>query len=87
MEENKMLEKIWREAQAVEVPQELSPERMKERIEAKEKEGAMKKKSEARQEGRKGFRWHGYGSRVAAAAVVLILSLGAYGVAGRQALY
>ena len=87
MEENKMLEKIWREAQAVEVPQELSPERMKERIEAKEKEGAMKKKSEARQEGRKGFRWHGYGSWVAAAGVVLTLSLWAYGVAGRQALY
>lgn len=84
MEENKMLEQIWSEAQTIEVPKDLSPERMKERIEMQAKEEAMKKKSEKRRESRSIFHWHGYGSRVAAAVVVLALSLGAYGVAGRQ---
>lgn len=34
MEENKLLEKLWREAQSVEVPQELLPEQIRARIEA-----------------------------------------------------
>lgn len=85
MEENKMLEKIWSEAQTVEVPKDLSPERMKERIGA-QKEEPMRHKSEKQKRGSR-FKWHGFGSRVAAAGIVLALSLGAYGVAERQPAY
>lgn len=90
MEENQMLEKIWSEAQRLEVPPELSPERMKERIEAEAKTAAVKNtknKSEKRQEKKRNkFRWKGFGGRVAAAAVVLAVSLGVYGVASSQPL-
>lgn len=90
MEENQMLEKIWSEAQRLEVPPELSPERMKERIEAEAKTAAAKNtkiKSEKRQEKKwNKFRWQGLGGRVAAAAVVLVVSLGVYGVASSQPL-
>lgn len=86
MEENKMLEKIWSEAQTVEVPEELLPERVKERIEAETKTSGIKHKSAKEAGGRKKFHWHGYGRRVAAAAIVLAASLGAYGVAGSQSL-
>ena len=82
-----MLEKIWSEAQTVEVPKDLSPERMKERVRAQAREDGMKKKSEKQNSGRQGFRWHGFGGRAAAAAVVLALSLGAYGVANSQSAY
>lgn len=79
MEENKLLEKLWSEAQSVEVPQELEPEQIRARIEAAGDRG-MKHKSEQKRK----FHWNGYGSRVAAAAVVLVASLGAFGVAGSQ---
>lgn len=84
MEENRMLEQIWSEAQTIETPKDLSPERIKERIEMQAEEEVMKKKGEKRWKSRKIFSLHGYGSRVAAAVVVLALSLGAYDVAGRQ---
>lgn len=81
MEENKLMEKLWSEAQSVEVPPELEPEQIRGRIEAEGGRTSMKHKSE-----QKRFHWHGYGSRVAAAAIVLVASLGAYGVANSQGL-
>lgn len=83
MEENKMLEKLWSEAQSVEVPPELEPEQIRARIETEGGRTSMKYKSEQKQ---KRFHWHGYGNRVAAAAIVLVASLGAYGVANSQGL-
>lgn len=84
MEENKMLEKIWSEAQGVEVPEELSPERMKARIEAEKQTTTAKNKSEQKN---RTWRFHRHGgSRVAAAAIVLVASLGAYGVANSQSI-
>lgn len=81
MEENKLLEKLWSEAQSVEVPPELEPEQIRARIEAEGGRTSMKDKSEQK---RKRFHWHGYGSRVAAAAIVLVASMGAFGVANSQ---
>lgn len=79
MEENQLLEKLWSEAQSVEVPPELAPEQIRARIEAEGGRG-MKHKSEQKRK----FHWNGYGSRVAAAVIVLVVSLGAFGVAGSQ---
>lgn len=81
MEENKLMEKLWSEAQSVEVPSELEPEQIRARIEAEGGRTSMRNKSEQK---RKRFHWHGYGSRVAAAAVVLVASLGAFSVANSQ---
>lgn len=83
MEENKLLEKLWSEAQSVEVPPELEPEQIRARI---EKEGQVKEhmKGQEKKSGRRRFHWSGYGGRVAAAAVVLVASLGAFTVAGTQ---
>ena len=81
MEENKMLEKLWSEAQSVEVPPELEPEQIRARIETEGGRTSMKYKSEQKQ---KRFHWHGYGNRVAAAAIVLVASLGAFGVVNSQ---
>ena len=78
MEENKLLEKMWSEAQSVEVPPELEPEQIRARMEKERGRASMKDKSEQKQ---KRFLRHGYGSRVAAAAIVLVASLGVYGVA------
>ena len=36
MEENKMLEKLWREAETVDIPPELEPEQIRARIEAQQ---------------------------------------------------
>lgn len=80
MEENKLLEKLWSEAQSVDVPPELEPEQIRARIEA-EGNRASKHKSEQK---RIRFHWSSRGGRVAAAAVVLAASLGAFGVAGTQ---
>lgn len=81
MEENKLMEKLWSEAQSVEVPSELEPEQIRARIEAEGGRTSMRNKSEQK---RKRFHWHGYGSRVAAAAGVLVASLGAFSVANSQ---
>lgn len=81
MEENKLLEKLRSEAQSVEVPPELEPEQIRARIEAEGGSLSMKDKSRMN---KKIFHWHGYGSRVAAAAIVLVASLGAFGVANSQ---
>ena len=78
MEENKLLEKMWSEAQSVEVPPELEPEQIRARMEKEGGRASMKDKSEQKQ---KRFLRHGYGSRVAAAAIVLVASLGVYSVA------
>lgn len=75
------MEKLWSEAQSVEVPSELEPEQIRARIEAEGGRTSMRNKSEQK---RKRFHWHGYGSRVAAAAVVLVASLGAFSVANSQ---
>ena len=90
MEENKMLEKLWREAETADIPPELEPEQIRARIEAQqanvcEKDpGGKHEKPRKRASKKRGFHWHGYGTRVAAAAVVLVASLGAYGVADSQ---
>ena len=81
MEENKLMEKLWSEAQSVDVPPELEPEQIRARIEEEGKRNSTKDKNEKK---RHKFHWHGYGSRVAAAAIVLVASLGAYGVANSQ---
>ena len=87
MEENKLLEKLWSEAESVEVPPELEPEQMRRRIEAAKQERAGADSNgmhEKQRTGKRGFSWHGYGSRVAAAAIVLVASLGAFSVANSQ---
>ena len=101
MEENRLLEAMWREAQQVEIPPELAPEQMKERICGQQKtthhSGSQNgNKNENESENKNGhksksrtlrmpvFHWHGYGSRVAAAAVVLAVSLGTFTLAERQ---
>ena len=112
MEENKLLEKLWREAQSVEVPQELLPEQIRAQIEAQtgaegkaagaviDRDGVQKDRTDHEHQkklcshpGRRdteasakkrSFRWHHYGSRVAAAAIVLVASLGAFEVAQNQ---
>lgn len=87
MEENKLLEKLWSEAESVEVPPELEPEQMRRRIEAAKQERAGADSNGMREKqrtGKRGFSWHGYGSRVAAAAIVLVASLGAFSVANSQ---
>ena len=101
MEENRLLEAMWREAQQVEIPPELAPEQMKERICSQQKtthhSGSQNgNKNENESENKNGhksksrtlrmpvFHWHGYGSRVAAAAVVLAVSLGTFTLAERQ---
>ena len=108
MEENKLLEKLWREAQSVEVPPELLPEQIRVRIEAEgkvdgaviDRDGVCKdsadhehQKKSHRHPGRRdteasakkrSFHWHGFGGRAVAAAIVLVASLGAYGVAQDQ---
>lgn len=81
MEENKLLEKLWSEAQSVEVPSELAPEQIRARIEAEGGKASIRHKNE---HDRKKYHWNGYGSRVAAAAIVLVASLGAFGVAESQ---
>lgn len=83
MEENQLLEKLWSEAQSVDVPPELAPEQIRARIEA---EGQVKErmKGQEKKSGSRRFYWSGYGSRVAAAVIVLVASLGAFGVAGSQ---
>ena len=81
MEENKLLEKMWSEAQSVEVPPELEPEQIRARIEAEGGKTFMKDQDRQKQ---KRSHWHGYGSRVAAAVIVLVASLGAFGVANSQ---
>lgn len=83
MEENKLLEKLWSEAQSVDVPPELEPEQIRACIEA---EGQVKErmKGQEKKSGSRRFHWSGYGSRVAAAAIVLVASLGAFTVAGSQ---
>ena len=84
MEENKMLEKLWSEAESVEIPPELEPEQIRARIEEqKATAGKHTSTGQAKKHasGKKGFYRHGYGSRVAAAAIVLVASLGVYGVA------
>lgn len=77
MEENKILEMIWSEAQSVEVPPELEPEQIEARFAAKG--GRVSMKRERRRKHNK-FHWHG-GGRVAAAMIVLVASIGVYGVA------
>ena len=87
MEENKLLEKLWSEAQTVEVPPELEPDQIRARIEAEKKSAGKKvpgRKHEKSESVKKGFHWHSYGSRVAAAVIVLVASLGVYGVADSQ---
>ncbi len=101
MEENQLLERVWREAQQVEVPPELLPEQMEKRICGQQKtthhSGSQNgNKNENESENKNGhksksrtlwmpvFHWHGYGSRVAAAAVVLAVSLGTFALSGRQ---
>ena len=69
---------MWSEAQSVEVPPELEPEQIRARMEKEGGRASMKDKSEQKQ---KRFLRHGYGSRVAAAAIVLVASLGVYSVA------
>ena len=103
MEENRLLERMWREAQQVEVPPELLPEQMEKRICGRQKtthhSGSQNgNKNENKSENKNGhksknrtlrmpvFHWHGYGSRVAAAAVVLAVSLGTFALAERQTL-
>ena len=49
MEENKMLEKLWSEAQSVEVPPELEPEQIRARIEAEGGKKSMEHKKENKQ--------------------------------------
>lgn len=83
MEENQLLEKLRSEAEDVEIPPELMPEQIRARIEAKGGRTSMNMK-EKEKNNKKSFRWHGYGSRVAAAAIVLVASLGAFGVADSQ---
>lgn len=84
MEENNLLEKLWREAETVEVPPELEPEQILARLE-NEKASGNKKTNGADTSKKHRFHWHGYGSRVAAAAIVLMVSLGVYGVANSSA--
>lgn len=84
MEENNLLEKLCREAETVEVPPELEPEQILARLE-NEKASGNKKINGADTSKKHRFHWHGYGSRVAAAAIVLMVSLGVYGVANSSA--
>lgn len=94
MEENRLLEAMWREAQQVEIPPELVPEQMKESIceQPQSEEHKNKNKNKNEKENRTGnkqrkphiFHWHGYGSRVAAAAIVLVVSFGTFTLAERQ---
>ena len=88
MEENRLLETMWREAQQVEIPPELAPEQMKEHIcsQSGTKENRRKNKKEGKHKNhaKHVFHWHGYAGRVAAAAVVLAVSFGTFTLAGRQ---
>ena len=88
MEENRLLEAMWREAQQVEIPPELSPEQIEKRLSAQpqqNKEQTGNSRNKSRRAGHI-FHWHGYGSRVAAAAVVLAVSFGTFTLAERQSL-
>ena len=88
MEENRLLERMWQEAQQVEIPPELAPEQMQERIcsqpGTKENRRKNKKEDKHKNYAKHVFHWHGYGGRVAAAAVVLAVSFGTFILAGRQ---
>ena len=88
MEENRLLETMWREAQQVEIPQELAPEQMKEHIcsqpGTKENRRKNKKEDKHKNHAKHVFHWHGYAGRVAAAAVVLAVSFGTFTLAERQ---
>lgn len=100
MEENRLLECMWQEAQQVEIPPELAPEQMKERIcsQPRMKETRRENKNEDKRKNKGGnkdkngnkhhsknvFRWHGCADRVAAAAVVLAVSFGTFTLAERQ---
>ena len=72
MEENRLLEAMWREAQQVEIPPELAPEQMKENIcsqpGTKENRRKNKKEGKHKNHAKHVFHWHGYAGRVAAAA-------------------
>ncbi|MDD6039071.1 MAG: beta-propeller domain-containing protein [bacterium] len=87
MEENRLIEQIRKEAEAVEIPKELEPDQIRMRIET-EKATAKQKEQVAGnsigKERKRRFRLVSNGSRVAAAAIVLVVSLGALGVANRQ---
>ena len=56
MEENKLMEKLWSEAQSVDVPPELEPEQIRARIEEEGKRNSTKDKNEKK---RHKFHWHG----------------------------
>ncbi len=85
MEKNKIYEELWREAQSVEVPERLSPEQLRQKLNAAPRHtatGAHAEKTEQKKKLKtKRFGWRGYGSRVAAAAVVLCCALGAFQIA------
>ena len=88
MEENRLLERMWQEAQQVEIPPELAPEQMKERIckqpQMKEIRRETKNEDKSKNHAKHVFHWRGYAGRVAAAAVVLAVSFGTFTLAERQ---
>ncbi len=86
MKENEILEQLWREAQSVEIPPELSPQQIQARLEKqkcseKADSRECEKKTNATGKIRKWRFSHTAGSRVAAAAVVFVASLAAVGIA------
>ena len=86
MKENEILEQLWREAQSVEIPPELSPQQIQARLEKqkcseKVDSRECEKKTNATGKIRKWRFSHTAGSRVAAAAVVFVASLAAVGIA------
>lgn len=80
MDDKRIYEQLWREAQSVEVPQELSPERMKQKLEG-QAAGRQSGQKNRKKRSAKWWKRSGFGSRAAAAAVVLVCSLGAYQLA------
>lgn len=72
MEKNEMLERLWSEAQSVEIPPELAPDQVEKRIRTQK----IKKQ--------KRFHWNRYGGRVAAAVIVFVASLGVLATADIQ---
>lgn len=82
MEDQRVYEQLWREAQSVEIPKELEPEQMQVRLDAHRQGIRVQKKCGHRKMTRVWLRT--CGSRVAAAMLVLMLSAGAYCAARLQ---
>lgn len=82
MEDKRVYEQLWREAQSVEIPKELEPEQMQARL-GTHRQGIQAQKERGHKKTTRVW-LRTCGSRVAAAMLVLMLSAGVYGVARLQ---